>query len=266
MNNPLYDRIGAGYDTTRKADPEICRRLYNLLQVPDNRKVVDLACGSGNYTIALARMGLNISGVDISETMLKAAKKKSRDIKWHRADIESLPFPSHEYGGALCTLAIHHFRSLHLSFREIYRVLACGSRFVIFTAAPEQMKGYWLNEYFPEMMAKSIERMPDRKAVTEALTDNGFTILGYETFVIQRDLQDFFLYSGKYRPEIYLLPEVRAGISSFASMASPEEVEHGIKRLESDIRDGTFRTKALKYGSDLGDYMFVIAEKPETAG
>lgn len=26
MNYPLYDRIGAGYDTTRKADPEICRR------------------------------------------------------------------------------------------------------------------------------------------------------------------------------------------------------------------------------------------------
>lgn len=33
MKNQIYDEIGLGYDTTRKADREIARRLYNHLQI-----------------------------------------------------------------------------------------------------------------------------------------------------------------------------------------------------------------------------------------
>ncbi|WP_408010328.1 hypothetical protein ACJROX_08550 [Pseudalkalibacillus sp. A8] len=48
---PLYDEIGKSYDTTRKADPEITRRLRNHLQASDRTKILDVACGTGNYTL-----------------------------------------------------------------------------------------------------------------------------------------------------------------------------------------------------------------------
>jgi SAM-dependent methyltransferase len=257
----LYDDIGIRYDTTRKADLELTRRILNHLQIFDEQKVIDLACGSGNYTAALSNLGVNISGVDISEEMIKKAKQKSEKINWYHADIANLPFQYSEFTGAICTLAIHHFQDLQKIFKEINRILKVGSRLVIFTSSPEQMANYWLNEYFPKMMKKSIIQMPKIETVSEALENNGFHIVGYETFMIQPDLQDFFLYSGKYKPEIYIKSEVRDGISSFAALASREEIENGVKNLELDIRNGSFRDKTSKYVSRLGDYMFVIAEK-----
>lgn len=261
MKKALYDKIGTEYDITRKADPEITRRVINLLQVVNKRKVIDLACGSGNYTIALSKLGLSMSGVDISEEMINKAKQKNDTINWFHADIENLPFDNNNFSGAICTLAIHHFRDLLRIFKEVNRVLQSGSRFVIFTSSPEQMKNYWLNEYFPEMMEKSIAQMPSINLVSKALKENGFNMLGYESYMIQPNLQDFFLYSGKYRPELYLKPEVRAGISSFASLARKEEVDSGIRKLEAEISNGSFRSTALKYVSESGDYLFVVAEK-----
>lgn len=61
---------------------------------------------------------------------------------------------------------------------------------------------------------------------------------------------------------MYLNTEVRKGISSFATLASQEEVADGVKRLESDIKNGSFKRKSINYVSDLGDYLFIIAEKP----
>jgi len=77
-------------------------------------------------------------------------------------------------------------------------------RFVILTATPVQMESCWLNECFPDAILKSIEQMPALDLITAALTQAGFTSIDTESFDIQDDLQDFFLYSGKYRPEMYL--------------------------------------------------------------
>ena len=49
-----YDRIGDGYDLTRRADPRIADRLTSLLDAAPGASVLDVACGTGNYTFALA--------------------------------------------------------------------------------------------------------------------------------------------------------------------------------------------------------------------
>lgn len=192
MKKPIYDHIGIGYDTSRKADPEVTRRLQNHLQIFDNSPVVDLACGTGNYTLALHSSGINICGTDISLQMIETAKRKANKIQWYLSDVENMPYVNGQFSGAVCILAIHHFRDLNSSFKEIFRILSDGSRFVIFTASPEQMQKYWLNEYFPEMMSKSISQMPKTLEVKNALLDSGFQILGYENFMVQPNLQDFF--------------------------------------------------------------------------
>lgn len=66
--------------------------------------------------------------------------KKEPRINWFSGDVEKLPFSSGQFKGATCILAIHHFKDLHKSFKEVYRVLDAGSRFVIFTSSPEQME------------------------------------------------------------------------------------------------------------------------------
>ncbi|UOE95242.1 hypothetical protein [Alkalihalobacillus sp. LMS39] len=60
---------------------------------------------------------------------------------------------------------------------------------------------------------------------------------------------------------MYLDENVRSGISTFANLASKEEVEDGCKQLKRDLETNEIDNVLKRYKSDLGDYVFVIAEK-----
>lgn len=256
----LYDRIGRDYDATRRADPRIAQRIISLLNGSNGGEYMDLACGTGNYTIALRNMRLMIDGIDQSELMISRAKEKAPHMEWHVGDAELLPFPSGSFQGATCILAIHHFKNVRKAFMEVFRVIDKG-RFVIFTAYPEQMMRYWLNEYFPEAMRRGMRQMLSKRALFGHLEAAGFERIVEENFEVPCDLQDLFLHSGKYKPEIYLQPEVRAGISTFANLASEEEVSEGCRQLEQDIQSGRINQVIADYATPSGDYVFVAAEK-----
>src|SRR6202011_4798683 len=136
------------------------------------------------------------------------------------------------FEGATCTVAIHHMSNPWRGFEEVFRVLDSG-RFVIFTGDHAQIDGYWLKEYFPNATAAAIKQMPSAQAVVAHLKLAGFTAIETEPWEVPRDIQDWFLYAGKYRPEIYLDPAVRAGISFFAGgLATPRETAEGCAKLE----------------------------------
>ena len=258
--NSRYDTIGVGYDVTRRADPYIAGRLAHHLAIGAESTYLDVACGSGNYTVALAGLGGRWHGADQSREMIRSAKPKSGGISWCQADAAALPFRDGVFDGAICTLAIHHFDALVPVFREIYRIAGEG-RLVIFKATPEQMKGYWLNEYFPVAMAKSMEQMPEPELVQDSLTAAGFRVTFTEAYEVLPDLQDFFLYSGKHHPEMYLSETVRKGISTFASLAEPVEVISGCARLRADIESGRIDQVMKSYRRQQGDYLFMVCEK-----
>ena len=151
----IYDKIGEGYDTTRRADPEILSSLGKLLNIETEKCYLDVACGTGNYTTGLSVLGGNWYACDGSEKMLSQASSKSTDISWKKYQVSALGYKSDFFDGAICALAIHHFPDLLRPFCEIARVLKAKGIFVIFTSTAEQMKAYWLNHYFPEMMKKS---------------------------------------------------------------------------------------------------------------
>jgi SAM-dependent methyltransferase len=257
----LYDRIGVGYDTTRRADPGIVRRLVDLLAVPVGSACLDVACGTGNYTTALAATGLRMHGAEISRTMLGAARSKSAAVCWINADATAIPFHDGTFQAAVCTLALHHFRQPDAVFREIARVLADDGRFVVFTGAQEQMRRYWLTEYFPDAMEQAISQMPSMERTVVSLLGAGFTRVTAAPFTVTAELQDLFLYAGKERPELYFDPRVRAGISTFADLADPAEVERGCARLADDLASGRFAEilRAARHGG--GDYLFLVAER-----
>jgi ubiquinone/menaquinone biosynthesis C-methylase UbiE len=59
MNKAVYNTIGKTYDTTRKPDPEIVQTLIRLIQPKAKGHYLDIACGSGNYTNALAQTDMS---------------------------------------------------------------------------------------------------------------------------------------------------------------------------------------------------------------
>jgi len=255
-----YDRIGKHYDTTRRADPYLVKQFHKYLAIEPGNKYLDIACGSGNYTSALAKYGGEWVGIDQSETMLDQARQKSEVVRWLRGDVESLPFGDGEFDAAMCSLAIHHFKSLEVAFKEIRRVLR-SPRFVLFTSTTEQMMGYWLTEYFPVAMRKSWDQMPGELEISGALSSAGFDSISQVPFSVTNELSDFFLYSGKFKPEMYLDPTVRQGISTFSSLADEDEIEVGCDRLASDISSGRVNRIIEQYQNDMGDYSFFVCGK-----
>ena len=132
---------------------------------------------------------------------------------------------------------------------------------MIFTATAEQMEMYWLNYYFPEMMKKSIAQMPSQAKIVKALKLAGFNEIIIEPYEIQNSLEDLFLYSGKNKPQIYLDPQIRKNISTFASLANTEELEKGCALLDADIKSGKIIKVMENYKSEQGDYLFIIGNK-----
>jgi len=257
----VYDQIGSGYNATRQADPYIAERLFQLLGPTGGGVYLDIGCGTGNYTLALADKGIRFYGVEPSNKMLDVARSRSSDITWVEGVAGRLPFKDAHFDGAIATLTIHHWKDLHKGFGELYRVLKSNTRLVIFTATPEQMQGYWLNYYFPAMMESSIRQMPSFETVSDALTTAGFVLAGTEKYNIQDDLQDLFLYAGKNKPELYFDENIRAGISSFSALANAAEVERGLMQLRGDIDSGRFNCIRSKFANSPGDYLFLTAKK-----
>ena len=72
----LYNKIGNDYDVTRKVDPEILHTFVELLGVKTNGKYLDIACGTGNYTVKFCTAGGSWVAFDQSEVMLLKQERK----------------------------------------------------------------------------------------------------------------------------------------------------------------------------------------------
>jgi ubiquinone/menaquinone biosynthesis C-methylase UbiE len=256
-----YNTIGKGYNLTRKADSYLTSRLLHFLQPQTGKHYLDIGCGTGNYTIALSNLGLNFTGVEPSEMMLDVARSIDKHINWLTGTAEQIPAGDNAFNGAMATLTIHHWKNIGLALKEIYRVTETDGKFVLFTATPKQMQGYWLNHYFPNMLQSSINQMPGLEAIETELVNAGFKNIIKEKYFIKEDLQDYFLYAGKLNPMLYLDEKIRAGISSFAALANSEEVAAGLSELKADINSGKFESVKAGYENEMGDYLFVVAEK-----
>jgi ubiquinone/menaquinone biosynthesis C-methylase UbiE len=261
MQVAKYDKIGTGYNSTRQADTYLTQRLLFHLQPEHDKHYLDLGCGTGNYTIALAEKGFHFTGLDPSKQMLDEARSKNQQITWLRGTAELIPSEDNAYDGIIATLTIHHWTDLKKAFSEINRVLTENGRLVLFTSTPGQMKNYWLNHYFPQMLQSSIGQMPSVENIKEAISKTELKITAIEKYYIKDDLKDCFLYVGKNKPELYFDETIRNGISSFSSLANSEEVKNGLARLRNDLKSHTFEGIKEQFANELGDYLFLTISK-----
>jgi SAM-dependent methyltransferase len=119
------------------------RRAAAALRLPSARRLLDVACGPGNFTGPLAQElsagGLAI-GFDISEPMLTRAVHDNRGSRtcYVRGDARSLPFADATFDAVCCFGALYLMPEPFGVAREMLRVLSPGGRIAVLTSyAPE---------------------------------------------------------------------------------------------------------------------------------
>lgn len=81
-----YDKIFYWKDYKKEVDfIESFFRKYNL----DGKEILDVACGTGSHANEFGKRGYDVTCLDLSEKMLKLAKKKIKNTKFYKADMKN---------------------------------------------------------------------------------------------------------------------------------------------------------------------------------
>ena len=133
----LYDKVSKEYAAAfsgehekKPKDREILDRFSQ--EIGDRSPVWDFGCGPGQTTRYLKNLGIQISGLDVSDRILDQAKRRHPDIHFRKGNILALEFEKDSIAAIVAFYAIVHFTKDQVgkAFREIYRVLNPGGRFL----------------------------------------------------------------------------------------------------------------------------------------
>ena len=247
MATTPYDTIGATYAQTRRPDPRIRDAIWAALG--DAASVVNVGAGTGSYEPPQTLLAVEPSKVMISQRPPGLAPAAVTTA-------ERIPLPDHAVDAALCILTIHHWPNLAAGIAELKRVARRG---VFFTWDRDVTANFWLlRDYFPEMGAADYA-----KAVPlERLAELAGPITSVTTVEVPHDCIDGFMGAFWRRPEAYLDPVVRAGISGF-SFVTEAQLAPGLARLEADLASGAwherYRDLLARDSIDLG-YRLIVAD------
>ena len=146
-----YENLAVSYDRlTNDVDYEATVDFYwQILQREglNPRTAVDLACGTGSVTVLLARRGLEVTGVDLSEDMLCQAMQKAQSLSqppmFIQQPLQRLCLPR-GVDLAVCALDSLDYitdpEDCREAIRRVYRVLNPGGCFIFDVNTPEKLR------------------------------------------------------------------------------------------------------------------------------
>ncbi|MCR8642224.1 class I SAM-dependent methyltransferase [Paenibacillus sp. N1-5-1-14] len=171
--------------TSRLADASWVQWMKEHVEIEDKR-VLDLGCGGGIYTKALADLGAKeLVGMDFSAVMLEGARLNTIEypnIHWQQGNLLETGIEDEQFDIVMERAVIHHIEDLEKCFVEAHRLLVPGGMMVIQDRTPEDcvlpgsrehLRGYFFERY-PQLLEKEQGRRPSSARVIDATEVAGF--------------------------------------------------------------------------------------------
>ncbi len=152
-----FDDIAQDYESVRGS--EIWPSLLHTIRSVDSdtRRVLDVATGTGLFSVRLAEEGFHVLGLDQNPQMLAQAIDKARQQNCSFQGVlglaEQLPLPDRSISVMFSTNAIHHF-DLQAHFTEVKRVLKPDGCYVVYTRFRQQNNRSIWGRLFPHFAEK----------------------------------------------------------------------------------------------------------------
>ena len=223
----IYDTIGATYTSTRRPDPRIAAQIHAALG--DARNVVNVGAGTGSYEPEQTVLAVEPSAVMIAQRPSGAAPVV-------RGVAEALPLADGAADAVMALLTVHHWTDLEAGIAELRRV--ARRRIVLLTWDQSVTRELWLlRDYLPEAAAFDDDRAVPVDRLAELLGAQRV-----EPVQIPHDCTDGFGAAFWRRPEAYLDPVVRAGMSILAQTGE-DVIAPGLARLAEDLSSGLWQER-----------------------
>lgn len=126
---PTYDKLN--HILSLNIDKGWRKKAVKEIASHSPQKVLDIACGTGDFAIELAKAGIpTIYGADISEGMLEIGRQKVAQLGYNITmkvdDCEALSFDSNSLDAISVAFGVRNFEHIQLGLNEMNRVLKCG--------------------------------------------------------------------------------------------------------------------------------------------
>jgi demethylmenaquinone methyltransferase/2-methoxy-6-polyprenyl-1,4-benzoquinol methylase len=189
----MFDRIAGVYDVmntvmTAGLHHRWRERAVDLARVGPGDPALDVATGTGDLAIELARRGAAVVGSDFSEGMLARARAKDPSIRWEHADAMALPYADGSFAAATVGFGARNFGDLAKGLREMARVVRPGGRVVVLEITTPQRPplstffSVWFDRVVPLLgrfdeayayLPSSVKRFPGPEPLARMLADAG---------------------------------------------------------------------------------------------
>lgn len=171
----MFDAIASNYDflnhfLSMGIDKYWRSRLVKRLKVIHPQAILDVAAGTGDLTIALARLKpQTLVGADLSSEMLRVGQQKvdkkglSSLIKLQQADAEALPFSDNAFDAVTAAFGVRNFENLLAGLKEMNRVLRPGATLLILEfSTPRKGLFSWIFTLYFKYILPFIGRLVSR--------------------------------------------------------------------------------------------------------
>ena len=199
----MFDGVARRYDLTNSVlsgGNAVLWRAATVRAVAPKagERILDVACGTGTSTAALARRGADVVGLDFSAGMIAEARRRHPKLEFVEGDAEALPFGDAEFDAVTMSFGLRNVANPHAALREMHRVLKPGGRVVVceFSTPPIPIirAGYaiYLKRVLPliadrtssnpeayRYLGESIAEWPDQTTLSGWLRGAGFTRVAY---------------------------------------------------------------------------------------
>lgn len=134
----FWDKIADIYDIAEILNGKVYREMCKLTKqlTPRNAIVLDCAAGTGELSLAASEKALAVLCTDLSENMLKTARKKVEkrgieNIVFDQRDIYDLKDPDETYDTVIAGNVLHLLSDPQGAVMELYRVLKPGGKLLL---------------------------------------------------------------------------------------------------------------------------------------
>ena len=123
---------------TGGVDPEYVEQIIPLAveELGGFRRVLDVGCGDGQVSRAVAALGAHVRGVDPVELHVRVATERGGGPTYVLGSADALPAVDSEFDAVVACLGFEHIDALDDAIAEVARVLKPGGRFAFFLNHP----------------------------------------------------------------------------------------------------------------------------------